>query len=406
MIKRSFIVYFLSFLLLLLFLLAPSPLIAKGEIVSNKYSNVMEDLTKDEKFDVNKYPEKSGDYSLQVIQIAESKDNKLFVYVYQPSHYEIDLLATSVNISNTGLADNTKNYKLEIVSSSSVFDKYLVKGLTVSNETVRIYDVVSIFRKWNGTIDSESGTDNVINEISFPVGQCWYVTEQDGKTVYASKSEQVITVTDRWDGFITYDAGFDLLNQSCYSHFIAFNTDLPIDKLLEANVSFYHQNVYDFGNPLHWPDYSLGEKIYVDSLKITASETATNNPLFPWDKTFTWNRIVSVDEFLNENINFASKENLADKKWVLRFYESTFSLYPTEDGYWDKSYDQVAEVTILNLKFVTDGISYDLGVIDNKMTADNIADGVGIGEDNWFIISTSIILLCVAMIFVNSALRG
>ena len=49
------------------------------------YTNVMEDLEKDNSFKLEDYPAVEDDYSLQVIQIAESVNGELFVYVYQPS---------------------------------------------------------------------------------------------------------------------------------------------------------------------------------------------------------------------------------------------------------------------------------------------------------------------------------
>ena len=63
------------------------------------YTGVLEDLCKDENFTTTLYPTKSNDYSLQVIQIAESTGKELFVYVYQPSGQAKNLCASSINIS-------------------------------------------------------------------------------------------------------------------------------------------------------------------------------------------------------------------------------------------------------------------------------------------------------------------
>ena len=57
------------------------------------YSGVLEDLQKDENFNADDFPVKEDDYSLKVIQIAESVNKELFVYVYNPS---ADRLATSI----------------------------------------------------------------------------------------------------------------------------------------------------------------------------------------------------------------------------------------------------------------------------------------------------------------------
>ena len=91
------------------------------------YSTAIEDLQKDENFNAEAYPVKEKDYSLQVIQIAESVDNELFIYVYQPSGSILDLRATSINIS-TGINENLKyvNYTLNYINNSNTLYKYKV----------------------------------------------------------------------------------------------------------------------------------------------------------------------------------------------------------------------------------------------------------------------------------------
>ena len=49
---------------------------------TNVYSDVLEDLQKDEKFSKDDYPVNETNYSLKLIQIAESKDKELLVYIY------------------------------------------------------------------------------------------------------------------------------------------------------------------------------------------------------------------------------------------------------------------------------------------------------------------------------------
>ncbi|MDE6492129.1 MAG: hypothetical protein K2L37_03155, partial [Lactobacillus sp.] len=50
--------------------------------INTVYTNIIDDLKKDNSFKTSNYPEKVDDYSLQIIQLAESSDNELFVYVY------------------------------------------------------------------------------------------------------------------------------------------------------------------------------------------------------------------------------------------------------------------------------------------------------------------------------------
>ena len=102
--------------------------------------------------------------------------------------------------------------------------------------------------------------------------------------------------------------------------------------------------------------------------------------------TYTWDRIETVDEFIAENegwqnvysgaiidVNVANKITeegkaaLQGKKWVLRFAETSYSL---NSGYGSvTSFSTlVGDVTILRLKFETDGKVFNLGVVDNKQT--------------------------------------
>ena len=62
------------------------------------YSDALSDLKKADNFDVGLYPLNAKDYSLKVIQVAESSANELFVYVYQPCARSKELTATSINI--------------------------------------------------------------------------------------------------------------------------------------------------------------------------------------------------------------------------------------------------------------------------------------------------------------------
>lgn len=52
-------------------------------------SGVLEDLSKDVSFNTENYPSNAKDYSLSVMQLAESTDKELFVYVYQPDRKSV-----------------------------------------------------------------------------------------------------------------------------------------------------------------------------------------------------------------------------------------------------------------------------------------------------------------------------
>ena len=106
-----------------------TPVIAHAQ-EGKAYSNVLDDLKKDSSFNPSNYPTKSNDYSLQIIQLAESVNKELFVYVYQPSGDKVK--ASSVNISTT-INDNISyhNYKLELLNFDGTLFKYKVIGLSL-----------------------------------------------------------------------------------------------------------------------------------------------------------------------------------------------------------------------------------------------------------------------------------
>ena len=72
------------------------PVYAEETVNERVYSAVLDDLKKDTSFNTENYPTKADDYSLQIIQLAESSDKELFVYVYQPSGQTKNFTACSV----------------------------------------------------------------------------------------------------------------------------------------------------------------------------------------------------------------------------------------------------------------------------------------------------------------------
>ena len=86
---------FLMAFFCLLNLTGSTPFLANATLVSG-YSSPLADLMKDETFVKEDYPPNKADHSLKVIQVAESLDNELFIYVYQPAEM---FTATSINMS-------------------------------------------------------------------------------------------------------------------------------------------------------------------------------------------------------------------------------------------------------------------------------------------------------------------
>ena len=360
-----------------------TPVFARAESIT--YSGVMDDLKKDTSFKPENYPTKTDDYSLKIIQLAESVNKELFVYVYQPSGKAKDFKASSINISTT-INDSISylNYKLELLNSNGVFYKYKVSGLMVKDESVRYYAISSIYRPFDESIDKQASGGNTVTEVNYAVNKQYCFGEINGKPYVNCVDIETIVVTDKFVGFVRYPDGFKLYVGACDSHFVAFNTNKPMDKLLEADVYYTTQEYSSSWAAFVGENETFGKK--ADNyayLKYTDKVEHTGGGWFAG--TYKWDRIQTVDDFIkNEDreqifsgavidVKISSKltdaalNELKGKKWVLRFTETDYTLWSGQGTYGTFS-TIVGDVTILRLKFETDGITYNLGVIDNKQS--------------------------------------
>ena len=365
------------------FMAVQTPLIARAEGI--EYSDVLDDLQIDSSFQASYYPERAADYSLQIIQLAESVNRELFVYVYQPSGKSKDLRASSINISTTiNDAISFMNYKLDYLNSDGVFYKYKVRDFTVKDEPVRYYAITSIYRPFDGSIDAGTGNDNTITEVNYAINKQYCFGTINGNPYVNCVDIETIVVTDKFVGFVRYMDGFKLYVGACDSHFVAFNTDKPMDKLLEADVYYTTQSYASGWVMFAGTSEEFGEKSdNYAYLKYTDKVEHNGGGLFAG--TYTWERIQTVEDFIaNENrdniyhgaiidvkystkLTDAAMQELQGKRWVLRFTETDYTFW-SGDGAYGSFATIVGDVTILRLKFETDGITYNLGVIDNKQT--------------------------------------
>lgn len=363
------------------------------------YTSVLGDLKIDDTFDESYYPSIDNDYSLNVIQIAESSGGELFIYVYQPSAVTKQLVATSINISQA-LNDSLsyKNYKLKLLDSDGVFAKYKVLDIEIRSDVVRYYDISNIFRAFDGSIDEQPGNGNTITEVKNKVAQEWTAVTLDGEVFYHYLTTQTIDVTDNYVGLVRYKDGFHMFSDSVYcdSHFIAFSTDMQIDRLMEADV--YYTTV-DYRYISTWTEqtgYTQFE-YYTEPIEDYAYLDYTQSTEFKgtgwFSHRYTWDRIQSASDFLASEdrtnifdggiiafnygscISDESYKIISNKQWVLRFCETEFSHSST--GYVvEDTCTLTRDVSIFRLKFETDGVVYNLGVVDNKTNGTGIPDNV------------------------------
>lgn len=337
-----------------------------------EYSSVMEDLSKVDDFNKDNYPYVEKDYSINVIQIAESEAKQLFVYTYQPTGQAKQLKATTVRIAtSTGDDKSYHDYQLTLLNSNGVFFKYLVNGLEVKNDTTRYYDIPAIHRKYIEGVDTPPSEGQTVDEVVFKVDRLWTATTENEKVTYLSTKSDVIEIINKYVGSLRYADGLPVLfERNCYSHYVAFSTDLKIDDLKEADVSFYAQSMTN-GN-------KEGDPVFNSITLYEYDSAIVGSGLF--NQQHECQRIVSVQDFIQqEDLKDGVEAELSKMQWVLRFteteYKSTFGGY---DQFMvpiiNTSYTTISEVTILRLKFETNNTVFNLGVVDNKQTGPNTPD--------------------------------
>jgi len=352
------------------------------------YSSVVADLKSSGNFNAGKYPFEETDYKIEVIGISESKDYELFVYVYVPSADKKGIKATSINISTKHKALDFDNYFLTLISSNGVFHKYKVNDFKVKFDTTRYYEISSIFRKYDSALgDTTSSSTNTTSEVGFEVGKSYRHTDNfsGGYDVYIEDID-LITITDRYVGFMRYpDGGFFTLTDAVDVHFIAFSTSFKMDQLLDADLIYTATPVHirstvvdetSFGTP------EVGKKVTVDFREnMTYDGTGWFSP------SYAWKSIEKADAFLlseskGQHYNLGifdatttielkagAKADIESKDWVIRFAITDYRYHDNGDDYSATDYTAVSDVSIMRLAFKTDGVYYNMGVVDNKTSA-------------------------------------
>ena len=358
--------------------LLPTTLQASAD--TTVYTDVLDDLEKDSTFNLQDYPAIADDYSLQVIQVAESTTGELLLYVYQPSNgtLEKDLQASYINLAVDASGLDFNRYSLSLLDTTSTFSKYKVNDFTVSTDTYRYYTISTIYRPWISGVDENPPVGTTIQDVSYTVGFSWKTYYYNNVLSYESKSVETIDIVNPFCGTLRYDTGFSVFpfatKDSCDSHFIAFSTDRKIDKLLNAQVFYLSQDyeaVETYSGGLWYTSEKKGE-ISENNISLSSDTSVSVDGIF--GDTYSWYRIQSVADFKKENLSEETIEKLSDKQWVLRFLETD---YTVSMGAMRREYKStvVSEASILRLKFITDNKVYDLGAVSDVVSGDTQPDG-------------------------------
>ena len=360
-------------------------------------SKVLVDLCKAENFNIDDYPYNPTDYSLQVIQVAESTENELLLYVYQPTGASEDLRATSISMSIVAGRDIVPRiYQLEFLNSSGVFYKYKVKDFVVSSATTRVYSIVSIYRPFISGVDKATGNNNTINEVVYAVAKEF--TFYTGKDNYEMQVLDVVEITDKFVGYVIVSEGVDygIKNYTVKycSHVVAFSCDKKIDQLLEADVyykyqSYSHTHLYDGIFAINPTDTTTFGQKHSTVVTLTSKDKLTySGEGLWWAESVVEDRIQTTSAFIASTnatknvysgtildvstasvLTESSMQALKNKQWVLRFAETEERNWvDINSGAYEYYSTLIGGVSILRLKFITDDETYNLGIVDNKQT--------------------------------------
>lgn len=406
--KKRFLIFLLSFLGMFFTCISS---ISNFAFAQSTNSDVLSDLKKDENFDESYYIADSTDTSINVIQIGES-NSELFIYTYQPSNGNKNLYASSITISSS-IGENVDyhNYQLTFLNRNGIFNKYLVKEFILKKDVVRYYDISSIFRPFDKELDEELDYDNDITEVALEVGQIWSSATYKDQVSYSVVKKDVVSVTHKFASRIDYFKGFNVntlfgYNENTSGHFVSFSTDYDIDKLLEVQITFVEKKCEDK------TDYSLPQNSYSkitntishDGLELTCDDYVNSSGVGLFGAEFSWCRIQTKSEFVameKDNLSSEALTEIDKDDFVLRFYETDI-ISKNSLGISIKNYSKIDEVAILRLKFVADGKSYNLGVVDSKQNSTNDAAGKDNGtlDDLWEAIEKVLQLLALVIIVV------
>ena len=396
---------------------------------SIRYSNVMDDLKKTTAFKQADYPRLSSSdknyYSLQVITVAESEKDELFVYVYQPSGQTAKIEAASIDISTTERNDEKEfsNYKLSLVNSYDVYFKYKVEDFKVSKDEIRYYEISDILRPWSKNYgDSDPDAGNTVSEVAYPVGKFFTFV---GESMQKVEDIEYVEIENQYIGFVRVeqDVPFTFVNPNeryFDSFFVAFSTkNISMDNILEVSISFEETFFYAIGfrqeNSTIKLQSKQDKKISINFEDKLYLDLADGN--FSYKQEFIRDRIQNTSDFLSQNLNYsyfgvfnnnepidyddAALEKLNQTQWVISFAEKPYFLdnidFPPTCSYY-----RLSDIKVMRLKFEINGQIYNLGVVSNKQTGSDDPAAVVESTDWWqkIMLVIMLIFLMVALMFI------
>lgn len=390
---------------------------------SSDYTDVLNDLRKDENFDIKNYPSLSVDEvknsdtqaTLEIIQIAESSSKELYLYVYQPLNKDLFFTATSISMScefsENGENLHPNNYEIELVSSYDVLCKYVVKDFVVSDEVDRYYNIVCIRRNFDYTYDEKiSGTEDDGNEKAIGVGQQWHCYYLNNKLYYEMGKFDTLEIVVKFTGCFNFSSGIKWGNligkyEIGQSWFICFDLEYYVAKhIYDADMSYKIRDMKSYNDTGNSSNNYINEGQWSEEKRITL----TDEDIASYDgggllaKEYKWNRIMTSEAFIKNaeeqdiTISDEVKSKILESQWTFSFLETevnnkvqsytryqlgaTFVYQKITTEYYD-----IDKVSILRIHFLNfDDKPYDLAVVSDRVNPDNISDGYGGIDTDFF----------------------
>ena len=355
------------------------------------YTSPIDDLKKDTSFNIEDYPENSEDYSVNVIQIAESERGYLYIYTYQPYLKLKNLPATDINMSLTESAENNKLYSLTLINTSGVFAKYLVNNVQIDFGGTRYYNISSIYRDWDKDFDGETGTDNIAIKKSFSVAKLYKVTTENRQSNYFLSPTYVVQIKDLYSDYLIYEdsascpvplpsLGLSFLKfRMIDSHYIAFNTDIEIEKLKAVTVIYNCRSGKSECNALFLSPigtektYGTEQTRYAYPTYLDKVENKGN--IWGTNYKYSWDRIQTAKEFVEtENLSDETKQIVSQRQWVIRFLETERTLNNNNVVIYNQfitTFTDVNKVNVIYLEYETGGKTYKVGTVSDVVSDDD-----------------------------------
>lgn len=409
-------------LIVVFFFLSTFVPLASASVIT--FSNVLDDLEKDESFDVSNYSLMSYEFFsslnsdsdtsndvdlLSVIHIAESDKQELFVYTYQPLNNIIDIEATSIVMSVGADSTEYNKYSLQCVSKEGALKKYLVVDFVVSNDFYRYYNIVEIERPFDILFDEAINNETITEYKAHNVGQTWCCYYLNDNLVYEMTYLEVLEITPTLTDYIYCPDGITWgslvgVNTACYSHYIAFNLDnYEADRIIDATMTFmsraYRQvTTEEFILGIHSNThvqtlYPEGMDFVENVIELSAMDVVSHTGEGLFAKSYSWNRIMTALDFVQNferqggELKNTTKEILLESQFVFVFTETASTKYSSDT--WSDTNPpflmssvlsdegvEIEQVDIIRIKFESKGQIYNLGVVSDTTTSDDVPGGV------------------------------